>query len=336
MSSDKELSPSNSSGDMAVVGEGTPNQTPISFQVLQSIYHELTGKSEELSQFYDEPYIFTHNDFEQLNHRINQTCEQYNIRANNTNIKVYYTNDTNETFSSFDRFKIFNSGCTNAVESVLITYNFLVILPKTNLAQSYTISIRAASRISIEKKMRSDVPFNIPKILRIMGGRTGVVNIKYIDYAVARNLRSVVDDWFKTLHKSKTSSVFNFIRNKSNYFPLILRYSVGLFAAYSIFVAIPSFIPPTANLQDYAKFSLVALVSIFASYRIAHHLGNSVETSLDRWSELSFIDLTGADKKEIILAEKLNKRSLISAGLKLVASAVFSLAIKAIVVFLAK
>jgi hypothetical protein len=159
----------NGVGDLAVIGEGTPNRTEISIQVLQGIYHELTGKSEDVSKSYSEPFKITQLDFEQLNYRISQTCEQYQVRAATCSIKVFYINDTQETFSSFDRFRGFNAGSASAVESVLLTYNLMIVPPKTGQVQSYTISIRVASRISINRKMEQEMPVEMPKIFRLMG-----------------------------------------------------------------------------------------------------------------------------------------------------------------------
>ena len=166
---------------MAVIGEGTANRTSVSLQLLQNIYHELTGKTEDVSKSYNESFQIVHADFDQLHHRIAQCIEQYNIKANNCSVKVYYINDTQETFSSLDRFKHFNAGSSSSVESVLIMYNFLIILPKLNQPQSYTLSVRTASRISIEKRMHSEMPLfhGVPKILRTMGSRTAVVTVKY-------------------------------------------------------------------------------------------------------------------------------------------------------------
>lgn len=149
---------SGSTGDMAVIGEGTPNQTSVSLQVVQNIYNELTGKSEDVSKTYDDPHQIQYEDFEQLNYRIRQCCEQYNIASINCSVKVYYINDTQETFSSFERFKHFNSGSSSSVESVFIKYNFLIILPQLNQPQSYTLSVRAASRIAIQQKMGNELP----------------------------------------------------------------------------------------------------------------------------------------------------------------------------------
>lgn len=303
-------------GDMAVIGEGTPNRSSVSLQLVQNIYHELTGKTEDISKSYNEPFQIVHADFDQLNHRISQCCEQYNIRANNCSVKIYYANDTQETFSSFERFSHFNAGSSSSVESVLITYNFLIVLPKLNHPQSYTLSVRTASRISIERIMRDEMLFDVPKILRVMGGRTGIVTVKYIDYVVARNLLNVVDEWFKTLPKARTNKYLDQVRKRSYYLPLIARYSVGAVVALFILRALPNLIPDNATLLQFAQIFLCTSVGLFAAYRLAHHLGRAAEASLDRWSELSYVSLTAGDKKEIEEARARNKNSLMTATLK--------------------
>lgn len=315
--SGNELTPSGA-GDMAVIGEGTPNQASVSLQVVQSIYHELTGKTEDVSKSYSESFQFVHADYEQLHHRIIQCCEQYNIKASNCSIKVYYVNDTQETFSSFERFRHFNAGSSSSVESVLLQYNFLILLPKTNQPQSYTLSIRTASRVSIEKKMRQDMPFHIPKILRIMGGRTAVVSVKYVDYVVARNLLNVVDEWFKTVKKASSSKLWDALRKRSAYLPLIARYTVGAAVTLLIVMALPHFLQQNATLLQLAQTLICALVGLFAVYRLAHHLGSAAEDSLDNWSELSYVRLTAGDAKQIEEAAGKNRNSLVLASLKFI------------------
>ena len=65
-----------------------------------------------------------------------QVCEQYNIEAQNTSVTVYHLDDTKEAFSSFERFRIYNQSATSPVESVVLKYNFLIVLPRTRKAQS--------------------------------------------------------------------------------------------------------------------------------------------------------------------------------------------------------
>lgn len=312
---DKELEPS-ASGDLAVVGEGTPSETKVSIQLLQGIYHELTGKTEDVSKSYSDPFQATLSDFEQLNFRITQCCEQYNIQAENCSVKVYYINDTQETFSSFERFASFNAGTTSAVESVLITYNFLIVLPKAGKPQSYTLSVRLASRIAVESQMRDNMPFHLPKILRTMGSRTGVVNVKYIDYAVARSLLNTADQWFDGLTKTQTSKTWKYVTSRTHYLPIISRYIVGIVVAYLAYRSTNQFIPTNANLQQLAIFSLLTFVGLFSAYRLAHHLGSAAENSLDKWSQLSYLSLTSGDKNLILKASEENRKSAIHAIIK--------------------
>lgn len=323
-----------SSGDMALIGEGTPNKTPVSIQVLQNIYHELTGKSEEVSQSYSTPFLITANDIQQLNHRINQTCEQYNIKAANSSIKVFYVNDSQETFSSYDRFAAFNSGTSSSVESVLLTYNFLIVLPKLSEPQSYTLSVRLASSVAIRNKLRDEMAFGIPKMMRFMSGRTAVVSVKYIDYAVARNLLNCVDVWSQTLDKFKPPKILQFIQKRSSYLPLISRYGVSLIVIAIIYFSLPRLLPSNASVYEFAKFSLIAFTGVFAAYKLAHHLGSGAEDSIDSWTPLSYINLTPGDRIAISSAQKANSRSTGAAMVKFILSAAITLLAKIIVGYL--
>lgn len=301
------------SGDLAVIGEGTPNETRVSIQLLQGIYHELTGKTEDVSKSYNEPIQVALPDLVQLNHRVAQCCEQYNIRASNCAVKVFYINDTQETFSSFDRFAAFNAGTTSAVESVLITYNFLVLLPKVEKTQSYTVSVRIASRVAIERNMRNNMPFHMPKILRTMGNRSAVVTVKYVDYAVARSLLNTVDQWFDGLQKADMSSVWKYITKRSHYLPIIARYTVGAFVTYLVVSSSEYFVPASASLNDLAVFLVYGFMSVFAAYRLAHHIGSTAEDSLDEWSQISYLSLTAGDAKMVTEAKRENFVNMVAA-----------------------
>lgn len=80
-----EQQPNGASGDIAVIGESS-NAKAISLQTLQGIYNELTGKSEEVGKSYTKPIQVKFADLEQLNHKISQACEQYNIVSGNCTV----------------------------------------------------------------------------------------------------------------------------------------------------------------------------------------------------------------------------------------------------------
>jgi hypothetical protein len=318
------------SGDMAVIGEGTPNRTPVSIQVLQNIYHELTGKTEEVSKSYSQAFHVVANDFKQLNHKISQVCEQYNIKAANCSINVFYVNDTKDTFSSFDRFQAFNTGAIAAVESVLFTYNFLIILPRLSEPQSYTVSIRIASPAAIQRKMNEGM-FELPKVFKLMGPRTAVVTVKYVDYAVARSMINTIDEWFMALSHSRSGWFMQFMRKHSHYFPALARYFAGVTVVFLVVTHIKDLLPSSPALVDLGKFLIISFSSVFAAYKIAHHLGRAAENSLDNYVDISYICITEGDKNEVKMANSRNMIAKYFGLAKLVSSLLVSVAAKLIV-----
>lgn len=332
--SDDALLANADESEVAIIGHDTETQTPVPLQLLQSIYHELTGKTESLSKHYDEPFKFEFNDLEQLNHRLNQACEQYNINTSNMSVTVYYTNDTQETFSSFDRFRGFNAGNASPVESVLLTYNFLILLPKVKAPQSYKVTIRLVSRTTISRKMAKNEYFDFPKILHIMGPHTGNVTIKYIDYAVGRNILHTIDEWFKTVSKSRTSKFWKLLSKRSEVMPYIARYFTGAVVAGIIFASTPYLLSDRSTPVQLAEFLFAALVGLFSSYKLASHLGRGAERSIDRWEELSYISLTAGDKLEIDAVKASNVYTLIFASIKFILGLLVSLAAKIIIALL--
>src|SRR6516162_8968730 len=99
------------------------------------------------------------------------------------------------------------------VESILLKYEFLIILPNVTKAQTYSIAIRVVSRLALERRMREGTasPF-LPRFIRLMGRNTGSVEISYADYTVARNFLSTIDDWFKTIPCSMENRLMKFLQ----------------------------------------------------------------------------------------------------------------------------
>ncbi|MGZ5789969.1 MAG: hypothetical protein ACXWJF_11010 [Burkholderiaceae bacterium] len=168
--------------------------------------------------------------------------------------------------------------------------------------------------------------FQLPTIIRLMGGRTAVVTVEYVDYMVPRNLLDVVDSWFQTLLTSESSPVFNFIRRRSGYIPTILRYSVGAFGVFLAFESIPILLHAETKLPQFAYFSLAAFTGLFATYKLAGHLGSAAEDAIDRWNPISYVQLTAGDKKQIEEAESANKKTILLAIANLAGSLLVAVA----------
>jgi hypothetical protein len=306
-----EPQPDGASGDIAVIGESS-NAKAISLQTLQGIYNELTGKSEEVGKSYTKPIQVKFSDLEQLDHKISQACEQYNVVSDNCSVTVYYIDDTRDRFSSFDRFRLHNAGCTSPVESILLKYNFLVLLPKTKQPQSYTITIRLASRVAVMRRMEGEFYGPPPQIIRMMRNRTAVVEVEYIDYLVARNLLNIVDEWFKGIPTAAELKWLNWLRYRSHRIPRFAKFITGVIVGLIIVALLPKFVPSgSTDLLAYGLFSAWAMLGAFAAYRTAEFFATLFEDSIDEWTEVSYVSITKGDEVEIAKAERKNRFAVI-------------------------
>jgi len=309
-----------STGPIHSAAEITPHSTvvvggaQITLQQLQQIYTELTGKSESISKYYDEPVRLTLDDIEQLHHRLLQTWEQYQIVSSSHSFTVYYMRNTKDQFNTFERLKFQIASGSEPVESVFLRYEFLVLLPNLTKPQTYSISLRVVSRLALEKRMREGMssPFCLPRFIRLMGRNTGSVEIAYADYSVARNFLSVIDDWFKTIPHSAENKFMKFLQTYSYWIPRVGRFATVIAVTLIIMGISPRFIGAgESNLLMFGQFFLWSALGIFVAYTFAGWSTFYAEMAIDSWSEVSYIKLNRGDELEISKSQRDNRFHLV-------------------------
>jgi hypothetical protein len=321
------------SGDVAVVGESS-RSTAVSLQTLQSIYNELTGKTEQVGKSYNKSFQVEFSDLEQLNLKIIQSCEQYNIVAMNVSASVFYLDDTRDQFSSFERFKLHNAGTSSQVESVLLRYNILIVLPKTKATQAYTISVRVASRTAISKKMAREFHGAIPAIFKLMGNRVAVVEIEYVDYMLARNFLNIIDGWFGGLKVAKPIPFLDWLQARSHQFPGYFAFFATIISASLLIFALPNLISETSDLERFVYLAGLGFLIVYTVNFISRQGGIFAENALDRYSELSYLKLTKGDERAIEDAKNENKSSLLRTGFALLVPILTSVIAKVLSIYL--
>lgn len=313
---------------MVLVGD---EANAVSAQVFQSIYNEITGKSETVGKSYDQAFEITFSDVEQLHHKIKQAHEQYHVCASNCVVTIYYLNNTRDRFSSFERFSMHNAGSVSPVESIVLKYSLLIILPKVDRPQTYTISIRFISRVAREKRMASEgMPH--PTFYRIVGiGSTARVEIEYVDYMVARNFLGLIDDWFGVLPFNRGLKLLKFLQHNSHWVPKVAQFTTTIIAVVIVIQVYPRFVSAERfNLGNLGTFALVAGLGIYVAHTLAEWCGDYVEYSLDRWSELSYLKLNKGDEAEIRKSMKENRWYLVRASIGFVCTLSISVVTKII------
>lgn len=306
-------------GDVSLIGE-SGNSHKLSMQMLQDLYNEITGKTEEITKGYKSSYKITADDLKQLHIKITQLYEQYFIQSQNCSVTIFYEEDEKQVHSSFEKFECYDTSTLSPTESILFKYEFLIILPKTKRVQTYTLSIRIGSKITILKNIQENDPLP-PEISRIIIGRTAQVAIKYVDYTVARNFMNTIDKWFKALDHDTSSKAFKILEKNSKYIPRLAKYMTLLVTSYLAVQYAPQYLSDNSvNLLILFNISVISFVCIFILFKLSEYLGKQSFENIQMMHTLSYVKLNRGDEKQIEKFEKKNSRMLFKAIVSLIAS----------------
>lgn len=300
----------------------------ISFQLAQDFYNEITGKSERLTDKIKSSYVLTLADIENLNHRIVQSTEQYNIVSQNATFSVRYVGDSSERFSSLDRLRIHAGHKGLPVEEVDITYKLLVVLPKTQRPQEYTIRISFVSRVAKIEEMRktmADAPFAVP-FFHFEGLQTGNIVIDFVDISVANAIMATIKSWADCLKKRSTNEFIKIARRKSHYFPIITKYSFVALCAYHIHQYSSPILAGSPPIKIAVNFALASVLIAYLSLKIGAFIGRKAEKSIDEVYEISYIHFSSADENLVEETEAKITRSVISSLGALIAAFLIGIA----------
>ncbi|MDP1770936.1 MAG: hypothetical protein Q8L15_01530 [Methylobacter sp.] len=292
----------------------------ISFQLAQDFYNEITGKSERLTEKINSPFILSLSDIENLDRRLIQSTEQYNIVSQNASISISYVGDSSERYSSIERLKLHigHKGC--AVEEINLVYNLLIVLPKTQRPQEYKISINLNSRVAKIEGMRKDFDsllFDIP-LFHFELIKTGEISIDFVDITVANAIMTTIKTWTEGLTTTKKSSTLKILRSMAQQAPKIIKYCFLAIATSYISNYSREILPPGVGLQETAEFILYCMLSVFIFYRIGLYIGEFTNRNFSQVYEISYINFTPADTNLIDKSKASIKKSIFYSAASLV------------------
>jgi len=175
--------------------------------------------------------------------------------------------------------------------------------------------------------MDSEILGPMPKIFSIMGNRTALVTIEYIDYVTAKTTMSFIEEWFKTIETNSRARFIRNIQSKSHYIPRFLGLASILIVAAGLFQAAGLYVK-NENSVSLGQFIVIAMAAIFLANRISHYIGEYAERRIDRWSELSYISITKGDELNVKKIESKNSKNIYASMFAATAGLAVSIAIK--------
>jgi hypothetical protein len=104
--------PDNGDSNIEVIRVGdTESRVPL--KVYQDIYHQVTGRTEQVRKRYSDNLLVEFAELEQLHFKIQQLCDVHKIIACNETISVFHEKERKEQFTSFERFRAYNANAAS-------------------------------------------------------------------------------------------------------------------------------------------------------------------------------------------------------------------------------
>jgi hypothetical protein len=309
--------------DMGIVRIG---DQPVSMKLIQSIYNEITGKTEKIGRTLKDDHDIDFGGLRQLNIKINQMLDQYSIVSKNCSVSLYHVDDCKNQYSSFERFELYDSSSMSPCESIQLEYNFLIVLPETKQPQSYKITVNLHSRVALKQKAESEHGMS-RRLITLVSKRTGQYEIEFVDYTVARNFQTAIEQWYSSVVKGKENKTLQFLQDRSEHFASIFRILTVAILSFAIFKNAESLIGELPTLQSVFLAGVFSFSSIYLLGMIAFKLGSFTERSIDGHQAISGLRLNIGDENSFESYANSNSNSLkyaILSAVLMVALNVFS------------
>lgn len=238
----------------------------------QALYSQITNNSEKMRDRCDDSLLVTDDSINQLMHCMQQTIEQYDCQASSLQITIKHKKGNTLVLSGMDPYSRYNRSETKPIAELIFKFSALISNPSVKKEDTihskyseYETTVSILPDI-LNTKDDLEAPRFIRKLMNL-SKPSAVVEIKYVDYTIARALNGAVKDWLETVKCKEPSKIVKFmVKNSEKVESLASLFFIlmGLFIAIK---AKPNFSNNQSqnfdSLVNYLMFGCVLLLSIF-------------------------------------------------------------------------
>jgi len=280
------------------VGEG---ESQVSVKVYQDVYHQVTGRTEQIRKRYTENILVEFSEIEQLHYKVMQLSDVHNVVAHNEVVSVFHEKERKEQFTSFERFRAYNANASSPSVNLVLKYNFSIIPAGLDRPQEYAITIRLTSRVAIIKQIEIDKPpFMDGSMLSMLAANTAEINIDYTDYIIARGFLEAFDEWIHGCKSTPDIALVSFLKQYSHFLPGTLKgIVVPVLIIFFSLKAVPDVFVKHALPELWARFFIIFFGSFYLLTNLMGISGRMIENAIDGHLLLSYLKLNKGDNKII-------------------------------------
>lgn len=307
-------------GNGRILRVGDTNSS-VSVKVYQDIYHQITGRTEQIRKRYSDNLLIEFPELEQLHFKVMQLCDVHHVVARNETVSVFHHKERKEQFTSFERFRAYNANAASPCINVVLRYNFSIIPAGLQKPQEYVVSIRLTSRVALLQQVEEEAPpFMRNRMLSFLSENTAEVTVDYADYVIARGFIEAFDEWVRGCKSLPKAKWLQTLRRWSHLVPHILRLVLVMAIAWFALQKVPEYFTHTSAPDAWARFLILYSSASFVLLTLIGAAGELVEEAIDTYPTLSYMKLNKGDEK---LIETFQSRKTF-ATLKFIGGAFFS------------
>lgn len=296
------------------------------YKVYQDIYHQVTGRTEQIRKRYTENLLIDFLELEQLHHKVMQLCDVHRIAARNESISIFHEKERKEQFTSFKRFRAYNANTTSPTVSVVFKYNFSIIPAGLQRPQEYIVTLRLTSRVAVQSQMEADAPaFMRGRLFGFMDGGAAEITIEYADYVIARGFLEAFEEWVLGCKATPKSRTLNFLRQHSHNIPKLSQLVVAAVVIFFGLQAVPMYLTPQITPAVWARFLIIYSGGAYLLINLVQMTAEFIERAIDNFPEMSYLSLNKGDEKLIIQAKQEKPRAYLRLFLGCIGSIVLGI-----------
>ena len=282
-----------------LVQVGDLNAT-LPIKIYQDVYHQITGRTEQIRQRYSDNLLIEFAEIEQLHYKVLQLCDVHRVVAKNEVISVFHEKERKEQFTSFELFRTYNANAASPSVNVVLKYNFSIIPAGLQRPQEYVVTIRLTSRVAMVKQLENEAPpFMRGRFIGYIGENTAEVTVEYADYVIARGFLEAFDEWIKGCKSTPKKKWLTFMRKWSHLIPNVMRIGAVLLLAFYALKAIPDFFTQSSGADKGARFLVIYSAAMYIILSLTRAAGEMIEVAIDSYPILSYLKLNRGDIKLI-------------------------------------
>jgi len=278
--------------DLNPLGNGNSNGTTLADLLpktaLQAIYHDITGKTENLSKRLSGDKLINLSNIDHLYAMIIEQIGQYDVMFGPTvTIVLKNINDKSITYSSWERFKNLMISNHDITSEIAIKFEFVIQNPQTSITQRCIINVGLDSSLPIihEQRAESKPESEHFGLIFFFRQKWPVVHISidFVDFLVARVFMGIIEEWFNTLNNTPLQKLNSFMFRRMELIRLIFSQfgRIGIASFLLAFVIYKDNLINLNNLTISLTIGLIvwAIFNILQSYvlnSVAKRLSSNV------------------------------------------------------------